>query len=158
MRYLITPLILSLLLVGCTTTESAEIETSSLILTAEGPLFEGNNTATLEWSPDNSFWGENKPENLKSAKVRLIDITLLSDDAAIKDVTIQFAGEKTGMQKIAFMDANGSVNIADKQENLASFFQDNFATIVADFDLSEDYYDDLKIEVKIIFQMEFTTN
>jgi hypothetical protein len=155
MRILITILFAGFFVAACSTTETHTLETDFLVLTAEGPLFEGNNTATLDWKADDAFWGENlRAEDIKSAKVSAAKVEVESADGGIRDVTIQLAGQDLGMQKIAFFDEDGNVNLASKQENLASFFTDSYPTVVADFDLAEDFYDDLEIRVKLRFEVE----
>jgi hypothetical protein len=157
MKKLVFALFVGALLVSCSATETHTLDTDFLTLTAEGPLFEGNNTATLDWNVEDGFWGENlHPSMIKSAKVAALKVEVQSIDAGIRDITIQLAGQNLGMQKIAFFDESGSVNLASKQENLASFFTDSYPTIVADFDLTEDFYDDLEIRVKLRFEFEVT--
>lgn len=146
-------------LASCSSSEELEWSTSSVTISAVGPLFEGSNTGTFEWSYDlvEEIDGLDNLEDILNA--RLVSIELTPDDVdVLEDVTIQLAGEKTGMQKIAFMNADGNVQVAEKQENLASFFLDNYPTLVADFNLLDDWYDDYNIEAKLVFLFNVKTN
>ncbi len=159
MRTLSLSLFFAALLVGCSPSEQLEWSTSKVTISAAGPLFEGSNTGTFDWSFDlvEEIEGLDNMENILEA--RLLSIELYPEDVdVLEDVTIQLAGEKTGMQKIAFMNSDGSVQVADKQENLASFFLDNYPTLVADFNLLDDWFDDYIIEAKLVFELKIKTN
>ena len=144
---------------ACTSSQQMEWTTDKVSIVATGPLFEGANTGTFDWSFDlaAALEGLEKVEDLMEA--RLVSIELIPEAAEVlEDITIQLAGEQAGMQKVAFMDAAGNIQVAEKQENLASFFQDNYPTLVADFNLVEDWYDDYSIEARLTFSFKVRTN
>lgn len=150
---------LAVFIIGCSPTEEVEWSTETLSITATGPLFEGSNTGTHGWKTDltKAIDGLDDLKNLVEA--RLISIEIKPEDVdVLEDVTIQLAGEKTGMQKIAFMSAGGVVQVANQQENLASFFLDNHPTLVADFNMLDDWFDDYIIEAKLTFLFKINTN
>ncbi len=151
MRHLII-LSLTILLFGCSSSEEVKWSTESLTVTASGPLFEGSNTGTYEWDIDLTKALEGLDDLSQLSEARLLDITVKAEDPdMVEDVTIQLAGEKSGMQKVAFMDGSGKIQVAEKQENLASFFQDKYPTIVADFNILDDWFDDFIFDVELTF-------
>ncbi len=151
MRHLII-LSLTILLFGCSSSEEVKWSTESLTVTASGPLFEGSNTGTYEWDIDLTKALEGLDDLSQLSEARLLDITVKAEDPdMVEDVTIQLAGEKSGMQKVAFMDGSGKIQVAEKQENLASFFQDKYPTVVADFNILDDWFDDFIFDVELTF-------
>ncbi|MCC5917930.1 MAG: hypothetical protein JJU02_11460 [Cryomorphaceae bacterium] len=142
---------------SCSPTEQVEFHSGTITLTAMGPLFEGSNTATFEWDIDMLKMVSGLEDVNDIKKARLTEITISIEDAAlVENLTIQLASKNYGMQKVGFMDAVQNVQVADKQENLASFFQDEYPTVVADFNILEDYYDDFVIEAELMFELTLT--
>lgn len=151
MRHLII-LSLAVSLFGCSSSEEVKWSTESLTVTAAGPLFEGSNTGTYEWDIDLTKAIEGLNDLSQLSEARLVDISVKAEDPdMVEDVTIQLAGEKSGMQKVAFMDGSGKIQVAEKQENLASFFQDKYPTVVADFNILDDWFDDFIFDVELTF-------
>ncbi|MCH8546024.1 MAG: hypothetical protein LAT54_04770 [Cryomorphaceae bacterium] len=151
MRHLII-LSLAVALFGCSTSEEVKWSTSTLTVTATGPLFEGSNTGTYEWDIDLTKAIDGIEDLSQLSEARLIEIKVSAEEPdMVEDVTIQLAGEKSGMQKVAFMDGSGKIQVAEKQENLASFFQDKYPTVVADFNLLDDWFDDFIFDVELTF-------
>jgi hypothetical protein len=143
---------------ACSNTEEVVFQTGTINILASGPLFEGSNTGTFDWNliMEDYIAGISGAEDIKEA--RLQSVVLKSTHMnLISDLTLQMAGENTGMQKLAYMDGEGKIQVANKQKNLASFFSDNHRTIVADFNINDDWYDDFAIEAELIFTLQVST-
>lgn len=142
-------------------------ETSELKLTAEGPLFDGSNTATAVWKIKPALFFENqKPQDLKftSGKVKRIVISSenYTDLPEIDRIVVEIAAPETPMMRLGILSENivagesYELQIAESQEKLHKFFYQNEITFVADVNmLDEEFYDDLELNISVEF--EFTT-
>ena len=155
----IFPLLTSILIVGgCSNTEEVTLQTGTITIVATGPLFEGSNTGTYAWDliVEDYISGISGAEDIKEARLQSVTLSSSNIDL-VSDLTLQMAGEHTGMQKVAYMDSEGQIQVADKQKNLASFFSDNHRTIVADFNINDDWYDDFEIKAELVFTLQVST-
>ena len=157
-------LIALLLLAGCAATETKEVTTEILVLTAEGPLYDGSNTATYSWQPDlAALLGEGyTAADIKSARITAVQFGA-EDEAAqglVSDVTFQLAGSGVAMQKVAFMNPMPSgqnlvaLQVAEDQKGLGDFFKLDEITLVADVNLTGEWEDNLALGVQISIQFE----
>lgn len=157
-------LIALLLLAGCGATETKEVTTELLVLTAEGPLYDGSNTATLMWKPDlAALLGEGiTAADIQSARITAVQFGAVDEAAQglISDVTFQLAGSGVAMQKVAFMNPMPSgqnlvaLQVAEDQKGLSDFFALDEITLVADVNLTEEWEDDLALSAQINIQFE----
>jgi len=147
-------------------TKSTLIETPELTMTAEGPLFEGANTATASWNFNlNEILGLGPDEKvkLKNAKITKIEFLLENNEdlPELEKMVFELTSKNTSMTRIGLYEGKieaGSpfqLSLADKQENLASAFGDGKITFVGDFDLKdEEFWEDLNFRMKIVFELE----
>jgi hypothetical protein len=145
-------------------TESVERQTDNLLLTAEGPLYDGSNTATYTWPVDlNALLGEGyTAADIAKARITGIRITAVNPDnlSLINDITLQLAGSGVAMQKVGFLnplpvDANTiELVLAEDQKKLEAFFSLKEITLVADLNLLEEFEDNLELHAQLTFNFD----
>lgn len=138
------------------------VETPALELTAEGPLFEGANSSTATWEFDvNQLLGDVQGK-VSKAKVAAVEITLIDSEElpALEKMVFELTSSNTSMTRVGLHEGvftvgqAVSLNIADKQENLASAFNDGRITFVGDFDLlEEEFWGNVQFVVKVTFEL-----
>ena len=163
MRNTIALLALLLVAVACGKTEKVDYSTEEIVLTAEGPLYDGSNTATATWKANLAdILGEGK---LSAARLTAITITAEepADLALINDITLQFAGKDVAMKKVAFLNplpagANSvTLQVADEQDGLADFFALDEITLVADLNLKGEYEGNMTLKAKLDFTFDVSS-
>lgn len=163
MRNTIALLALLLVAVACGKTEKVDYSAEEIVLTAEGPLYDGSNTATATWKANIAdILGEGK---MAGARLTAVTITAAepADLALINDITLQFAGKDVAMQKVAFLnplpDGSTSVTlqVAEEQDGLADFFALNELTIVADLNLKGEYEGNMTLKAKLDFSFDVSS-
>jgi hypothetical protein len=145
-------------------TESVERQTDNLPLTAEGPLYDGSNTATYTWPVDlNALLGEGyTAADIAKARITGIKITAVNPDnlGMINDITFQLAGSGVAMQKVGFLNplpagANSvELVVADDQKGLEAFFGLNEITLVTDLNLTQEFEDNLELHAQLTFNFD----
>lgn len=156
-------------LVSCSKeTATIRIESPLLSMKAEGPMFEGANTATTSWEFDiDELLGEDaaKALKLKNAKLVSVEITLqpTEDNPSLEKLVLELTSKNMPMTRVGLYEgaiAEESaivVPLAVKQENLKAAFQDGRITFVCDFDLiDEEYWDNLTFTLKAVFELDVT--
>lgn len=150
-------------LAGCTNNLTIlEIETPQLLLSADGPLFEGANSATSTWEFDLSEILGN--DELKVAKAKIISVQVMvkgSDELpSLEKMVFEVTSKNTSMTRIGLYEGairEGQVfalNIADQQENLAAAFADGKMTFVGDFNMiDEEYWEDVEFTLQVKFEL-----
>ncbi|PSL02022.1 hypothetical protein [Cecembia rubra] len=154
-------------LVSCTgETETFLVETPELNLKAEGPLFEGANTATASWEFKlNELIGPELEETTAIKNVKISKVEFVLKDAEelpeLEKMVFEITSKNTSMTRIGLYEGeikSGSpfqLSLAAKQENLASALEDGKITFVGDFDLKdEEFWEDLNFSLKIVFELE----
>jgi hypothetical protein len=143
--------------------ETIEVETPELQLLAEAPFFEGSNTATATWEVSLPDLLANSGTTVKKAKVTAIEITLKpqEDQPILEKMVFEITSANTPMTRVGLFEYELKpgelvvLNVAEKQENLSSAFQDGKMTFVGDFDLlGEEYWENISFTVKIKFELE----
>jgi hypothetical protein len=139
-----------LLLAACGSRETLTFESGPIPLVAEGPLFEGSNTAQGAWAPGMAAFlaaQGSSPAQLRSA--RIVQATLEGEDlGGIGGVTFHLASDKLDMLKVANLtplrhSGNKAVlTVATEQKGLAEHLKEASVTVVADIDLDEDSDED----------------
>jgi len=143
------------------------ITTPELTLVAEGPLFEGSNTATADWKfTAADFFDGKDPESLKFKDAKIKYITIIGCDESvlkpqIDEIIIEITAPEISMMKVAHLQENiepcleYEMQVADVQKNLEQFFKQNGITFVGDVNiLDEEYWDNLELKIQVEF--EFT--
>jgi hypothetical protein len=145
-------------------TETLTIQSPELRLSAEGPLFEGANTATASWEFNLSDLTDGKGmAGIKNAKLTQVEITLdeAEDIPRIEKMVFEMTSKNTPMTRLGLYE--GAIepgtpfvlNLASRQEKLASAFEDEKITFVGDFDLLvEEYWEDIHFGLKATFELE----
>lgn len=165
-KHLIKLSFIAFLLVGLAGCQSnlttLEIETPELLLSAEGPLFEGANSATSTWEFDLSEIIVNDELKVSKAKITSVQVMVKGSDElpSLEKMVFEVTSKNTAMTRIGLYEGTireGQVfalNIADQQENLASAFADGKMTFVGDFDLSdEEYWGNVEFTLQVKFEL-----
>lgn len=144
--------------------ETIQIETPELNMTADGPLFEGANTATVSWDFIlNEILGFDEKVNIKNAKISKVEFLMEEAEELpeLEKMVFEVTSKNTSMTRIGLYEGKieaGSpflLSLAAKQVNLVSAFEDGKITFVGDFDLKdEEYWEDLNFSLKIVFELE----
>jgi len=145
-------------------TESVERKTDNLLLTAEGPLYDGSNTATYTWPVDlSSLLGEGyTASDIAKARITGIRITAVNPDnlSLVSDITLLLAGSGVAMQKVGFLnplpaDANSiELVLAQDQNKIEAFFALKEITLVADLNLTQELEDNLELHAQLTFNFD----
>lgn len=134
-----------------------EAETEfSVRVHAEGPLFEGSNTATGIWQVnlDELFPKlDLREKKINSARIESV-VFEYAPEFPVKNVKIELTGRNVDMQKIAFanniqdVQTSPTLIVASEQKKIEKFLTLDQVTVVADVDLAEDLDDDFSALVK----------
>lgn len=147
---------------GPTSTVNAEIK--GVMVLAEGPCFEGSNTAIGEWDFElAAFEGLDgiSPDDLKNARIKSVTLHLddEKDAGLLAELTLQLTAPATDMKKVAFLNpvpttgSSFNLTVAETQKDLAALFKQGLVTVVADVNIRSDYDADLVLLLDI--QLEF---
>lgn len=146
---------------ACSNTETLTFDSEEVTLIAEGPLYDGSNTASADWTADFSAMGID-PTDIQAARVKSISISTAdpADMALIQDITFQFAGKDVSMKQVGFLNpvpaasSTLTLQIADEQKDIAKFFQLPNMTWVSDVNLNAEKEDNLELKVRLSFELE----
>jgi hypothetical protein len=160
--YIFTPLLVVLVFSCGEELQTREVETPELEMVAEGPLFEGANTATASWEFDlQSLLGEDDVR-VSQAKVTSIKIKLVpqEDLPEIDKMVFEITSQNTSMTRVGLFEQGIkqgetiNLSLADNQENITKAFQDGKMTFVGDFDLmAEEFWGNVRFMVKVTFEL-----
>lgn len=155
------------LLTSCSgETETLTINSPELRLSAEGPLFEGANTATASWEfilVELIGENEDRKVSIKNAKLTQVEILLQEgeDLPEIEKMVFEMTSKNTPMTRLGLYEGkiepgkSFGLSLASKQDKLASAFEDGKITFVGDFDLlEEEYWEDIHFSLKATFELE----
>lgn len=154
------------LFTGCTTeTETRTLTTTALQMHAEGPFFEGPNTATVSWEFDLQEYteGEISTADIHKASITEIAVTLKPGEELpnIERIVVETKSASTSMNRVGMLERKIEVDetytfkIAEVQKQVAEALQDERITFVADFDLvDEEFYDDIDFELRVTFDVQ----
>jgi hypothetical protein len=147
------------LVASCSGGEKTSMETSTIVV-ASGPLYDGVNTATGTLEMDGFL-----PENIQKNQIQnatVLSVTLDSQGKEIPNIqslTLLITSSTIPMQKIAFAEniewkeGKLELKIAAEQEKLNEIIQDKSATIVIDFDLMEEWEENLELKCTINWEI-----
>ena len=151
-----------LVLWGCGKSEPIQTDVQKLETIAVGPLFEGVNTATVEFDIQNVLPKEVKKEQLSEVRIKSIQLSLLDSAAPVPNsFTVLLASPNTSMKECGFIQEesikmnNYNVSLAEEQEFLVEILQDKMQTLVIDFDIKEDWFDDFTVTAAIDWDLKF---
>jgi hypothetical protein len=159
--------VIILMVSSCGKVSTLEYKTAPITLTAEGPLFEGSNTAqgTFSGAELESFLGKSgysgaaiKSARLVSAQIFTESDTLNLDN--ISGITLQLAAPNVDMQQLAVLNpvpsgiSNVSLQVAAEQEKIISLLRQPDLTCVADINLKQDYEANLALKCLLIFEVK----
>ncbi len=153
------------LMQSCGTEQKTSLNYNQVVISAEGPLFEGSNTLQGQIESKLSERIKDlqiKTENISSVKLK--SITLSVNDTAnfdlLTSITIQFASDKSDMVKVALINPvpAGSktlkLTVANEQENLLDILKQEHFTVVADAIFAKD--SDANFNMNGDFEFELT--
>jgi hypothetical protein len=157
---------LVLLCTSCTKEKTETLVIDGIVISAEGPVFEGANTVQGEVTNRLNAFAREKgmdPADFHSAKLK--KITLSIDDTADFDlftsINIQFVSDKTDMVEAALVNKvqPGSrqlePELSAKQHDLLDLLKQDKFTIVADANISGDSDNDIKFMGKIEIELKY---
>lgn len=154
-KYLISKFSALLLVVAalssCGDVDTIKITTTNLNAFATGPLFEGVNTASADFKFED-FLPENiKKENIQTVKIQAISITpVVAESPKPSGYTLLLASPKTSMQAFGFYkNGDTAVSLTNDQTFISDIMKDEKHTLVIDFNIAEDYYDNYTFGTKI---------
>jgi hypothetical protein len=146
-------LLVTSVLVGCGKSETLLYESGPIQLSAEGPIFEGSNTAQGSWDPGlEAFLKDHgaTPDQLRGARV-LSAMLSASDDtgfSGIRSASVMLASDASDMQQVAVLNPfpkdqeRVELTVANEQKGLVGHLQQETVTVVADLDIDADSDDD----------------
>jgi hypothetical protein len=143
--------------------EEFVIETN---LIASGPLFEGSNTCQSEISVGiRSFLTKNNIKEEQVVNVKLISSSVKKDSTVnadlLESINLQLFSDNFPMQNIAVANPvkkdseNISLKVADIQENIKSILFEEKTYVVADATIKEDLYEDLELQMTLVFSINY---
>lgn len=160
-------LITGLVLASCQANQKVEISSPTIPLSAEGPIFEGANTAIGTWNVDINDWlKEQKIDSSQIENIKIVSISYLPKQSLtsekIQEITLQATSKTFDMQKIAFVSPYPKqekavpLNIAQEQINLFKLFAAKEITFVADLNINQDMDQNLDMEITVVFEIEYS--
>ncbi len=135
-------------------------------LIASGPLFEGSNTCQAELSAElSAFLAENDIKKEELVDVTLTSCTVKSGNLdnldLVESINLQVMSENFPMQNVAVINPiekgkkEVELKVADLQEQIMPVLQEETCFIIADAIINEDYDDDLNLETKLVFSINY---
>jgi len=154
-----------LALAACGSKETLRFESGPITLSAEGPLFEGANTAQGNWETGLAEFLKENGATLDQLKhARVVEATLAADSAnglnGIRSVSVMMATDAADMVQVAVLnplpaDAQTvTLSTAAEQKGLADHLRQNTITVVADLDLTADSDDDRHVTGSFTIELQ----
>lgn len=151
---------------------TSKLTIDNITIVAEGPLFEGSNTAQVELSNAlEQFLSSHEltMEQLQSAVLTncKLSISPASDSAEVQNfdqlqsISVSFAADALDMQAAGVLNpiedgtSEIEINIAQEQEKTLDFLKQNVFYVVADANLEQDLNDDLQINCTLEFDINY---
>jgi hypothetical protein len=140
---------LLLSLTSCGPRETLVYESGPIHLTAEGPLYEGSNTAQGSWEPQLEAFLRQQGSGLdRLREARVVRAQLSSTEGTglqgIRSVSLMLASDAHDMEQVAVLNPlppqqqQADLVTANEQKGLAGHLKQHAVTVVADLDLDED--------------------
>lgn len=145
------------LLMACGELESIKTEPQNITLEAVGPLFEGINTATFDFNFQDVLPDGKTKESLGDVLFKSVKLKVDTGEfPAPTSFTLSIASPNTSMKEFGFLndvklDENGQylIQLTNEQEFLIKALKDKSQTLVVDFNLTEDWYDNYTVTAEI---------
>ncbi len=157
----------SLIIISCSNeaNNSKEFIIESTLI-ASGPLFEGSNTCQSDLTAElNKFLEENGINEDELIDVKLKSCTIkrakLKNFDIIESISLQLMSDNLPMQTVAVINpikesmTEISLTVAEIQEEIKPILLDKNLYIIADAILKEDLEDDLVLESKLVFSINY---
>jgi hypothetical protein len=139
----------TLFLAACGESHTLTFRTPPVVLTAEGPLFEGSNTAQGQFGPALADFLKQQGYALSDLDEATLTKATLSlpdslDSDLLSEVTLQLAADQVDMQKVGVLNpvpANQTqleLQTAREQQKIKQLLQQNTVLVVADVNLRAD--------------------
>jgi hypothetical protein len=150
---------------SCSQLQTHEFSIANIEITADGPLYEGINTATGEYKVDITTFLDSissKIQNLHRAKLVSARLSLVDslNFNIVGDVTLLLAGENTEMKSLAFLNPipedlkEIQLSLAEEQPKVVNYFKESQITFVVDADILQDTMIDLRMLGTFIFELQ----
>jgi hypothetical protein len=147
---------------SCSKGREINYSTDEIILTASGPIMEGANTATADFTLAlNDFLQKNGSSLAELSDARLQKATLSLpdslDNGLMSEITLQLAADAADMQKVAVLNPvpEGKkvleLQVAQEQNGVEKILKQNKMTFVADFNAKKEMENDLVLKGKFEF-------
>lgn len=152
---------------ACTKLETSTFKIENIALKAEGPLFEGPNTAQGEINKQLEGYAKSlniTVENIESAKLKSVTIKTIDSGNfdLFSSIKIQLVSEKTDMMDIGVINPipAGSkevkLSIAGELSDLIELLKQEKITIVADAGLTKDIDMNINWNCDLEFEINYT--
>lgn len=144
---------------SCGTITTLEIPNQKITVKATGPLFEGVNTAIANFNFKDLLPENTDLKDIHSAKIQDFKLVPIGDEfPENKGFTALLASPNSSMQEFGFSSAlktdESNFKLAENQEFLIEILKDSSQTLVIDFTLTEDLYDNLEFEAEIKWSIQ----
>jgi hypothetical protein len=148
-------------IISCSSPKPIEIGEHKIQATATGPLFTGVNTATADFKIQDLLPEGVDIEQLSSAKIKSIIVRPESESAPeVLSYTTLLSSPEEDMNQFAFLNqpdkTTASLTIAEDQSFIIDMLKDSSQTLVIDFNLKEDWYEDWIFDVVIEWELTIT--
>lgn len=158
-RHLSGLFVVMLLLSACGTVTILEVPDQKITVKATGPLFEGVNTATASFNFKDLLPEDTDLSTIHSAKIELFKLVALGDgNPENKGFTALIASPNSSMQQFGFSTTSNTdtlnFSLAENQDFLNDVLKDSTQTLVLDFSLAEDLYDNMEFEAQIQWNVQ----
>lgn len=170
MKKIVTYIWALILIIGvtsCATEANNSKEfTIDTVLVAGGPLFEGSNTCQAELTTElSSFLEENDIKKEELVDVKLTSCVITSDKLEnfnlLESVNLQIFSDNFPMQNVAVANPVAentkeiNLEVAAIQEQIMPVLQEKTCYVVADATIKEDLDDDLELNTKLVFSINY---
>ena len=156
---------LSAALLACNEPRTLIFATDEIVMTAEGPLYAGTNTAQGEWvSQLDAFLAENGMVASDVSGGHLVGAVLSTCDSSgfdgVNGISLQLASDQVSMQELAVLaplpagKRSIELSLATQQDRILDFLQQPQMTVVADVDLQNDQEADLTMNAQLTFELD----
>lgn len=153
------------LLAACGTPETLVFESGPIPLTAEGPLFEGSNTAQGQWQPGLEAFLKEHGATVDQVKGARVTGALLEADSTggldgIRSVSLSIASDASDMVQVGVINPllpgqqQAKLTTAGEQKGLVVHLLQPAVTVVADLDLDADSDADRHVTGSLFIELQ----
>ena len=151
----------SIVFLACDSGVPLEIDKQHIVAQAKGPLFSGLNTATIDFKIKEFLPVDVEISQIASARLKSLAVNPIGEGLpSVSSYTVLVASPNQEMNQIGFLNAvqegEASLVIAKEQPFMKDILKDPSQTLVIDFDLAEDYFDNLTFELTLEWEIHVT--